>query len=1004
MIKLFLRKGVKGWLALKRMVRRLITAVVALLAAMAAYAQNYKISLQLQDAVTGEAVGFATVSANPEKGQGKYTLSDGAGHAVIEKVKAGKYILRAELMGYKTYEQSVEVKSNLVLGVIKMEQDREVLDAASVSAVGNPVVIKKDTVEYNASSFKISDDNMLVDLLKKLPGIEVSEDGTITSNGETVSKITIGGKTFFLDDPQLASQNIPAKLIEKVKVVKKKSEQAEFTGIDDGEEETVIDLTVQRGMMNGLFGNVMAGGGVDLPSAGNAYTPRWQAAAMGGRFAEKSQVSVILNANNTNNRGFNDLSGGMMNSMGMGGGMMGMGGGGGWGRSNGITTSWMGGVNGNFDLMGDKMDLGGNYLYNGSIVDVTQDSYKETYMTDGSTLYSDSDGLSHRFTDGHRFGMRLEHKFSENTSILFQPQVNFGRGSYRQQSVFDTWKNTRDNLTNSGFTNNTGDNRNFTTRGFLLFRQRLGMPGRTLSANIDWNISDNSLDGYNQSLTNTKFDDSGVPSADPAVVNQRVDQNTKSRSVGSRLVYTEPLGNNFYLEGSYTIRWAQNETVKDVYNLLTDMARLTGWTSSQEILEMAKNTAETFDDTYSNRITNRNLNQNIGAAFMYQNDKLRGQLGASAIPTNTYNYTNGKEYTDKRWNFSPRAMLFYDFTDNSNVRLFYWGRSAQPSTSQLNPVLDNSNPLAMSLGNPYLTPYFNHRLRSDVEYSNKQSFFTARLRLEGGMVQNPITNALWYDENGRQYSFPVNGSNSYNANVRLMINAPIAKSGFSISNMTNVNFSKSGSFIGAANLDMSGYWEENTFNYAKFHQYYFEDNADRWAQDFLANDTRSLSFTERLRATYRGDNVEVILSGRTRFNKPWYTVQEAVAATWNNQVSGSFKWTIGETGIELSTDANYNWYNGYTSAPPAQFIWNASFSMPLFKRQATLSLKAYDLLDKARNLDVTDTNNYHQEVLYNTLGRYVMLSLTWRFGNFGKAGQQMRERMGGGGRGGRRPF
>ena len=421
-------------------------------------------------------------------------------------------------------------------------------------------------------------------------------------------------------------------------------------------------------------------------------------------------------------------------------------------------------------------------------------------------------------------------------------------------------------------------------------------------------------------------------------------------------------------------------------------------------MSLPTNTTETYDQDYSNNIVNRNLSQNIGAAFMYQNEKLRGQLGASAIPTNTYNYTNGKEYTDKRWNFSPRAMLFYDFTENSNIRLFYFGRSAQPSTSQLNPVLDNSNPLAMSLGNPYLTPYFNHSLRTDLEYSNKQTFFTARLHLEGGMVQNPITSAIWYDENNRQYSFPVNGSNSYSANARLMINAPIAKSNFSISNMANVSYSKSGSYLGAANLDMTDYWNGEYFDYAKFHEYYFEGNSGKWAQDFLANDTRSLSFVERLRATYRDDHIEVIVSGRTRFNKPWYTVQAAVDPTWNNQVSGSFKWTIGETGIELSTDANYNWYRGYTSAPPAQFIWNAKFSIPLFQRQATLSLKAYDILDKAKNLNVTTTDNYYQETTNNTLGRYVMLSFTWRFGNFGEAGKQMRNRMGGGPGGFRPPM
>ena len=782
------------------MVRKFVAALAGLFVAFALSAQNYKITLQLQDATNAEPVGFATVSLTPEKGQPKYTLSDGDGHALLEKVKSGKYTLKAEIMGYKTYVKALEVKADLNLGIVKLEQDQQVLDAASVSAVGNPVVIKKDTVEYNASSFKISDDNMLVDLLKKLPGIEVSEDGTITSNGETISKITIAGKTFFIDDPQLASQNIPAKLIEKVKVVKKKSEQAEFTGIDDGEEETVIDLSVKRGMMNGLFGNAMVGGGVDLPAAGGTYAPRWQAAAMGGRFAEDSQISVILNGNNTNNRGFNDLSGSMMNSMMGGGGGMGRMGGGGWGRSNGITTSWMGGVNGNWDLLDKKMDLGGNYLYNGSIVDVTQDAYKETYLTDGSTLYSDTDGKSHRFTDGHRFGVRLEHKFSENTSILFQPQFNFGRGSYLEQSVFDTWKDVKSNRTNNGFTNNSGNNRNFQTRGFLLFRQRLGMPGRTISANVDWNISNNSLWGYNQSLTNSNYvdDEPGVTE----IVNQRIDQSSKNRSVGGRLVYTEPLGANFYLEGSYNIRWSQSETVKDVYNSANPFDYWQGIPTLSTIFMNYQPSAinpitgdtdlEWKDPSYSNQITNRSLTQNIGAAVMYQNDKLRAQLGAAAIPTNTYNYTNGKTYTDKRWNFSPRAMLFYDFTDNSNIRLFYWGRSAQPSTSQLMPVLDNSNPLSMALGNPYLTPYFSHSLRSDIEFSNKKTFFTA---------------AMWYDVTGRQYSFPVNGRNSYNANVRLMINAPIAKSGFSISNMTNASYSKSGSYIGASQLDMTGYWD-----------------------------------------------------------------------------------------------------------------------------------------------------------------------------------------------------
>ena len=1009
--------------------RRILMMLAGLFATLALSAQSHKVTVKLQDAASGEPVGFATVSLTPEKGNPKYALTDHEGNGTIEKVRNGKYTFKAEIMGYKSHASEVEVKGATDLGVIKMELDQEVLDAASVSAVGNPIVIKKDTVEYNASSFKISDDNMLVDLLKKLPGIEVAEDGSITSNGETITKITIDGKTFFLDDPQLASNNIPAKLVEKVKVVKKKSEQAEFTGIDDGEDETIIDLSVQKGMMNGIFGNAMAGGGHDLPSSDKGVNDtRWQGAFMGGRFTESSQISVIANANNTNNRGFNDLSGSMMNSMMGGGGGMGRGmGGGGFGGSNGITTSWMGGVNGNWDLLGDKMDLGGNYLYNGSVVDVEEETYKETYRTDESTLVSNNDGASHRFSDGHRFGMRLEHKFSENTSILFQPQFNFGRGSYVQQSLFDSYTfekgedfksmDDRDYLkhsTNSGFTNNTGNNSNWSTRGFFLFRQRLGMPGRTISANVDWNLSNNLLGGYNQSLTNTVFDADGHPVDGTAtIMNQRIDQSSKSRGVGARLVYTEPLGNYFYLEGSYNLRWSQSETEKLTYN-----SGAFTWNPSSFALgsDMLPYTAagETKDNAYSNNIINRSLNQNIGMAFMYQRDKIRAQLGASAIPTKTYNETFNHSKGEAViydpatiWNFAPRAMLFYDFNDNSNIRLFYFGRSAQPSTSQLNPVLDNSNPLSLSLGNPYLDPYFSHSMRSDIEISNRQTFFTLRIHLEGGLTQNPITNATWNDQVGRVYSFPVNGHNTYNGNVRIMLNSPIAKSNFSISNMTNVSYSKSGSFIGAAKLDMDRFLKKDAegklteFLYSDFHKYYFEEDPDRWTTDFLDNSTRSLSVAERIRATYRSDYLEITASARTRVSKPWYTVQEQVAATWNNQASGSFKWTMGQSGVELSTDANYNWYNGYTTPQDPQLVWNASISTPLFRRQATLSLKAYDILDRARNLRVVTTDNYYQETRNNTLGRYVILSFTWRFGNFGKAGQQMRERMGGGGRGGR---
>ena len=975
---------------------------MSLFASMALMAQNYNVTVKLQDATNGEPVGFATVSLNPEKGgNAKYALTDHNGKGTVEKVRSGKYTLKAEIMGYKAHTQEVEVKGNLDLGVIKMELDQEVLDAASVSAVGNPIIIKKDTVEYNASSFKTTDTDMLINLLKKLPGIEVDDSGAITANGETITKITIDGKTFFLDDPQLASQNLPAKMIEKVKVVKKKSEQAEFTGIDDGNDETIIDLTVQKSMMNGLFGNVTGGIGHDVPSKQNNLNEfRFNGNGMVGRFTDSSQLSVIANGNNgAGGMGFTNMGGNMMGQM-MGGGrgMGGMGGGMGGGFGGGITTSWMGGVNAAADLLDDKMELSGNYMYSGSITESLTDSYVENYY-DGFTQIQKTENASNQRNNGHRVGVRLDHKFSDNTSILFQPQFNYSQGGYNQTQVFDTWRDVMDDShkATDGFSTNYGLNSNWSANGFLLFRQRLGMPGRTLSVQLNWTLSNNHSDGYNQSVTNT------ITGYNPGVslVNQRVDQSSKTQNASARAVYTEPLGGGFYVEGSYQYSFSQSNSNKDVYNSLFNSFGTYDYDIAARTMEYLGDGGR--DDAYSSKILNQNINQSAGLAFMYQEGDVRAQLGITANPQKQHNETNGKIYDNSVLNWAPRAMLFYDFNDNANIRLNYNGRSGQPSTSQLMPVLDNSNPLSLSLGNPYLKPYFNHNGRMELEFSNRETFFTARLNLQGGMNQNPIVNALWYDENGRQYSFPVNGKSTYNGSARIMINAPIARSNFSISNTSNISYSNSNSYQGDGRLDMSKYWKDERqtdFDYETFHSDH--ENMDK-SGDFIANTTQTLNVMERLRLNYRSDDLEVTLNGGTRLTKPWYSIKsedKPEDIKWNNSVGASVNWTIGYTGLQFTTDANYNWYVNYNNQP-SRLIWNAGLSMPIIYNSATISLNAYDILGQRRMLSTSETDNYRSETTSRSIGRYIILSFTWRFGTFGGRNG----RMGGfGGRGGRGGF
>lgn len=944
------------------MSRKLIISLLfALFSASVAFAQDFVIRAILVDPSTKEPIPFATASITKAGGKAafKYVLSDQKGKVSITSIPAGSYVFKAELLGYQTIVKQVEVKASVNLGQLEMKVDNMQLDAAKVSATGNAIIMKKDTIEFTATAFKTTDNDVLEDLLKKLPGVEVAEDGSITVNGQTVKKITIDGKTFFLDDPQLASKNIPAKMVEKLKVIDKKSDQAAFTGIDDGEEETVIDLTVKKGMMKGAFGNVMLGGGHDLmPNTENGGDWRFQGAAFAGQFKDKSQISLVLNANNTNNRGFNDLSGSMMGNMRQG---RGMGRGqGGWGGQNGITTSYMGGLNGAWTLLGDRMDLSGNYLFNFTEKDILERSTK-TVFEDGGNFYKyKTKGNNNTISNGHRFGIRLEHKFSENTSILFEPRVEFGGGNFAEIDTTFTFRNgdTDEHLTSMARTGNSGNNSNVSTSGFFLLRQRLGIPGRTLTFMGRYSYSENRLGGFNKNGTDY-FDGTA-----PVKVDQRYDNKQISSSLWGRLTYTEPLGRNFYVEANYSYGYNRSSNDKKTFD---------GVDYSQIVEE------------YTNNVVNEYVNQSIGANVLYQNDKVRAQLGFSAKPTKTHNTTakgtlvNPVDTTYTVWNFAPQAMLGWDINKSSSLRMFYFGNSRQPSVSQLVPVLDNSNPLALNFGNPSLRPYFTHDLRGDYRFNNKKQFMSLNVRFGGGIEQDPIVNAIWYGQGGKQYTMPVNGPLAANANFRTFGNFPIAKSKFSISNFTRFNWTKASSYV-LSDVDMNYYAPGDVMDY------------DLFLKDFAAGDkfgkklnsTDNITLVERLRFNYRSDNLELQLNGRMRLNQSWYTVASSGAdpLTFNNQVGATANWTWETTGITIKGEYNFNWYTGYSTPKDSEHIFNAEIQKLLFKKKFTIALKAYDILNQSKNISVTDAANYHLETVNNTLGRYIILSLTYRFGTF----------------------
>ena len=950
-------------------------AVLCLLG-FSAYAQNSaNIKGVLVDETNGEPVPFATVSLTRD-GQtkpAKYSLTDDKGNFTLESVRNGSYTIRAELLGYIAHEAPVKVESKAIdLGKIQMKVDREQLEAAEVSALGAQVIVKKDTIEYNANAFLSTDNDNLVDLLKKMPGIEVSDSGTITVNGETVSRITIQGKTFFLDDPTMASQNIPAKLVKKLKVIRKKSEQAEFTGIDDGQEQTVIDLSLQDGaQMKGLVGRATAGVGHDIPTENNPLNEwRYTGNAFLGRFSDNTQISLILNGNNANT-----MTGGNF-----------MGGGG------GLTTNYSAGLNVAGDAFDNRMEVGGNYNYNYNNSINGQESSTLSYLT-GYNQLVESTNASTSTNNSHNFGFRLEHKFSNNTSILLEPNIRIGNGPQASQSESSTYRDNLDgvdiknNLLNHATTDKSSFAKQVSASTRFLLRQRLGIPGRTLTANVNAQMSTNNSDAINKNSTDYYSNGKLLNTKD---VWQNQLNDSKSYSVNTRLTYVEPLGNYFYLEADYSFNWSKSTSDRQAFDLLNNNLP---------------------DYSYSNKTENINRRHEIGGNVLYQDDRMHLQAGFFAMPNYTLNNTyvfdsNGntelKPYEDNRWNFSPQVMMMFDLTDNTSLRFNYRGQSSQPSTSQLMPVPDNSNPLRVSFGNPELTPYFTHNISANLRNNNRTRMSSFNLQTSGGFTQNQISNVVITNKNGGQYTIPMNAPTTGNARINLTNNNPIGKSAFSISNTIGASWSQSFAYEGI-DVDMSVYDQENGFY--KWMDWFVAQVKDPayYKAHIVENYTDNFNVNERFQISYRGLQVQFNLGASTNMSKSLYTqkgdaADKATASgrnteTWNNAITASFTWNWILTGINVNADANYRWYNGYTTPVDPQFIINARLEKAV--GPVTLTLSVNDLLGQSRALSVQDQASRHVETLSNTLGRYVIVSLSYNFGTVGG-------RRGGGFGGGRR--
>ena len=476
------------------------------------------LSGSVTEATTGEALIQASVRvlAQSDSSLVAGVVTNDAGRFTISKLKAGKYIVEASYVGFDTQNRNITLgqKETVTLKPFALSEGSVMLKEATVVGVRTPVKVMEDTVEFNAAAYKTQPNAVVEDLLKRLPGVEVGTDGSITANGKTVSKILVDGKEFFSDDPKVASKNLPVDIVDKLQVVDRKSDLARMTGVDDGEDETVINLTVKKNMKEGWFGNLEGGYGTD---------DRYKGTFTINRFWGDNQITFLGGANNINEPGFADGASGRFRR---------------FGGDNGITSSQAFGVNFNVGN-GEIFRVGGNVLYSHTDRDTRTSSDRQYLFTDSTSTSASNKRSKDR---GHNFraDFRLQWKPDSFNTLEFRPNIslNYNRSSSSDSS--STFAGGR--LLGTEVTRSINDassrGNSFEFGGRLIynhnFRQRRG---RSFSVMVNYRMSN-----VREKSSTYSFNKFFLLNDSVDLYDQYADNHTWSNSVSTRVSWTEPLG------------------------------------------------------------------------------------------------------------------------------------------------------------------------------------------------------------------------------------------------------------------------------------------------------------------------------------------------------------------------------------------------------------------------------------------------------------------------------
>ncbi|MDE7414702.1 MAG: TonB-dependent receptor [Muribaculaceae bacterium] len=906
----------------------------------------------------------------PDSTDKKLTVCDVDGVFKFSDITDGRYSVNISMIGMDTAERVFTISDSIPeadLGKVVLGEEATMLKETIVTGVKAAVVAKQDTLEFNAGSYKTHPNATVEDLLKKLPGVEVGSDGTLQSNGKTITKVLVNGKEFFNDDTSMATKNLPSDLVDKVQVIDRKSDFSRLTGVDDGEEETVINLTVKKTMENGWLGTISGGYGTDGRYEGSfnvsTFTP------------SGNQISFVGGANNINDLGFSDSGRGRFMN---------------FGNSGGITTSQRFGVNFNLGKS-EKFRVGGNIFYSHS------DRDAETF-TDKQYLFADSTSNQREHSvsrdKGHnlRADLRMEWKIDDYNTLDFRPRFSFNS---RNSSMFDTDTlfagdpaHSKVNL-NENTRYNHGNSYN--VGGDLIYNHKFkSRPGRAFSAQVKYEFSDTKQNTTSWNDIKYYLQD------DESLLYRFSDNDQWNNSVMGRLTWTEPLGDvarGNFLQFSYRMQYRFNDADKYTYNLPEPENP-----ESFQVADLDKVPAGIEPDaTLSNRFRNRFMNQEIRVGYKKVNKDYNLEAGMVVAPSMSKStdliMAERNVPAHWVWNVAPYFNMRYKFSKTRSLRVNYRANTSQPSISQLQPVADVSDPLNIVIGNPDLKPTFTQSI--GFHYNNYNSDLQQSMvaMLRGSYATNVVVSRTTTDsETGVRTTEYANANGNVNVMGMFMMNQPFADKKWRYSARMMARYNNVAGFING---------------------------------DF--NRSGNLVLSPNVGVTFSSDIFQMTVNPTYSFNMATNSLPQQpnrYTHTYGFTTDASLYLPFG---LNISTDLAFDKSTGYSRGfNTTSWLWNAQISYSVLKdKSLTFSVRAYDLLGEKKNISRSVSANMITDSRYNDLTRYVMFGISWKFntvkkqakndtidgpGDFpgpppGEGPRGDRPPMGGpGGPGGRRPF